>query len=96
MRLTSQQIDTIKQTVQTVAGQRARAIIFGSRLRDDAKGGDLDLLIQSDQPIGLIQRARIKNILEQVLALPVDIMAHQTTMPPTPFQQIAIEKGQPL
>lgn len=96
MRLTSQQIDTIKQTVQTIAGRRARAILFGSRLRDDAKGGDLDLLIQSDQPIGLLQRARIKNRLEQVLALPVDIMSHQTTMPPTPFQQIAIEKGLPL
>ncbi|VFN00274.1 MAG: Nucleotidyltransferase domain-containing protein [Candidatus Kentron sp. G] len=96
MRLTSKQIETIKQTVQNIAGCEARAILFGSRLCDEVKGGDIDLLIQSEQAIGLLQRARIKLALEETLALPVDIIAHQPGLPPTPFQQIAIEKGQAL
>ncbi|MBF0255936.1 MAG: nucleotidyltransferase domain-containing protein [Gammaproteobacteria bacterium] len=93
MRLTTKQIDIIKQTVQHHAGPEACSILFGSRLRDDAKGGDVDLLIQSDHAIGLLQRARIKLDLERELALPVDVIAHHSGVPPTPFQQIAIEKG---
>lgn len=96
MRLTPKQIETIKQTVQNIVGREARAILFGSRLRDEVKGGDVDLLIQSEQAIGLLQRARIKLALEQALVLPVDVIAHQPGLSPTPFQQIAIEKGQLL
>lgn len=93
MRLTKKQIETIKKTVQDLAGREACSILFGSRLRDDVKGGDIDLLIQSDHAIGLLQRAHIKLALERALALPVDIIAHQSGLPPTPFQQIAIERG---
>lgn len=96
MRLTPQQIDIIKQTVEQIGGPDARAVLFGSRLLDDRKGGDIDLLLQSDQPIGLLQRARLKNALEQILGLPIDIITYQTDLPPTPFQRIAIERGRPL
>ncbi|WP_323686358.1 nucleotidyltransferase domain-containing protein, partial [Lamprobacter sp.] len=89
MRLTPKQIDIIKQTVEQIGGQDTRTILFGSRLLDDRKGGDIDLLLQSSQPIGLLQRARIKSALEQTLALPVDIIAYHTALPPTPFQRIA-------
>jgi len=96
MRLTQKQIDIIKQTVEQIGGPNVRALLFGSRLLDDRKGGDIDLLLQSSQPIGLLQRARIKNALEQTLALPVDIITYHTALPPTSFQQIAIEYGRPL
>ncbi|MCX7162327.1 MAG: nucleotidyltransferase domain-containing protein [Rhodocyclales bacterium] len=93
MRLNQGQIESIKQTVQAIAGEDARAIIFGSRLHDETKGGDLDLLVQADQHITLLQRARIKMLLEQSLALPVDVITHQRHAPTTPFQQIAIKNG---
>lgn len=86
----------IKETVQAVAGPNARAIVFGSRLRDDAKGGDLDLLIEADQGIDLLQRARLKMALEAQLALPVDIITRQRGISTTPFQRIALAKGIPL
>ena len=96
MRLSPEQLAIIRQAVQTIAGQNARAIVFGSRLRDDAKGGDLDLLIESDQSISLLQRARIKMTLEEQLALPVDVIALRRGADATPFQRIAMATGVPL
>lgn len=93
MRLNSNQIDIIKQAVAAIAGPGARASVFGSRLRDEAKGGDLDLLVQADEPISLLQRARIKMILEQSLALPLDVVTYQRGTRATPFQEIAMAQG---
>jgi predicted nucleotidyltransferase len=96
MRLNRDQIATIRQVLQDIAGEDARAIVFGSRLRDDAKGGDLDLLVESDFGLGLLQRARIKLALETQLGLPVDVIALQRGKEPAPFQRIAMESGVPL
>ena len=75
MRLTPQQIQTIRSATLHVAGQGASVWVYGSRLDDARRGGDLDLLVQSSPPISLLQRARIKNALEQQLNMPVDILA---------------------
>lgn len=57
MRLTESERQTIRQTVSDLTGGRARAIVFGSRLNDEARGGDIDLLVESaeavDQPARL-------------------------------------------
>jgi len=96
MRLSAQQIDAIKKTVQSVAGHGARVWVFGSRVRDDAKGGDIDLIVETDERISLLQQACIKMTLEQLLMLPVDVITLQRGAPLTPFQQIAIQHGVPL
>ena len=45
MRLTTEQIKVIKQTVAEVFGDDAEVRLFGSRLNDQIGGGDIDLLI---------------------------------------------------
>lgn len=47
MRLTDTEIQTIKQTAREVFGPDVRVTLFGSRVRDDRKGGDIDLYIAS-------------------------------------------------
>ncbi len=47
MRLTPTEIDTIHSTAQAVLGAGARVWLYGSRLDDDRRGGDIDLLIES-------------------------------------------------
>ena len=89
MRLTKQQTHTIIQTVSRLAGTEAVVHLFGSRLNDQAKGGDIDLLIESDSLLSLIQRAKIKMELESQLGLPVDIVSKYRGAVATPFQIIA-------
>ena len=74
MRLDLEQIDTIIQTVSLIAGLDTSTYLFGSRLNDEARGGDIDLLIESTSPISYLKRARIKLDLENLLSLPVDVI----------------------
>lgn len=45
MRLTDHQVKAITQLAHEIAGERAQVRVFGSRLDDDARGGDLDLML---------------------------------------------------
>ncbi len=89
MRLTKQQSCIIKQTVTRLIGMDATVCVFGSRLNDQAKGGDIDLFIESDTPLSLIHCAQIKMELESQLGLPVDIVSKPRGGFATPFQIIA-------
>lgn len=51
MRITPVAISKIKETVTHLVGDEAQVRLFGSRLDDSKKGGDIDLLISSSQPI---------------------------------------------
>jgi len=46
MRLQAASVETIRRVVRDEAGLRARVRLFGSRLDDAARGGDVDLLVE--------------------------------------------------
>ena len=48
MRLTSSQEQLIKSTVDRVLGAENRVWLFGSRVNDALRGGDIDLLIETE------------------------------------------------
>ena len=48
MRLTPSQQETIKITVDRVLGTGNRVWLFGSRVDDDLRGGDIDLLVETE------------------------------------------------
>jgi len=48
MRLTPAQINPIKSTATAVLGEGAQITLFGSRVHDDQKGGNIDLLVSAD------------------------------------------------
>ena len=89
MRLTPSQIHAITETVSRLTGGTAEVFLFGSRLDDRARGGDIDLLIETNIHLALVDRARIKMELESLVSLPVDIISQVRNSTPTPFQRIA-------
>jgi predicted nucleotidyltransferase len=73
MRLTPAQIDTIQSTVHAVLGEGAQVTLFGSRVDDQQKGGDVDLYVETAQP-DLMKKIRCKVSLQDQLDLPVDLI----------------------
>jgi predicted nucleotidyltransferase len=73
MRLTSAQIDTIKTTARNVLGEGAQVVLFGSRVDDLAKGGDVDLYVETAEP-DLMKQIRCKVQLQDQLDMPVDLI----------------------
>jgi hypothetical protein len=89
MRLTTEQANIIKQKTAKVFGDNARVFLFGSRVDDTKKGGDIDLFIDTTIDTDILKKAQLKNLLEAHLQLPVDILTVQRNTPLTPFQKIA-------
>lgn len=54
MRLTSEQITIIKNNASYLYGNSSQVYLFGSRTDDNAKGGDIDLFIESNQKTTLV------------------------------------------
>jgi uncharacterized protein len=73
MRLTEAQIATIKSTTRAVLGEGVQVTLFGSRLDDQKKGGDVDLYIEMPEP-ELMQKIRCKVQLQDSLDMPVDLV----------------------
>jgi len=73
MRLTSAQIDTIKTTARNVLGEGAQVVLFGSRVDNLAKGGDVDLYAETAEP-DLMKKIRCKVQLQDQLDMPVDLI----------------------
>jgi len=59
MRLTRDQITAILNTATGIGGRDADVLLFGSRLDDSARGGDVDLVIETDTGLSVLERARI-------------------------------------
>ncbi len=77
MRLKTKEIRAIKLTVLETFGE-AKIYLFGSRLDDSKKGGDIDLFIIPKNRNNLLEK-KIKTIakLERELCKPVDIVIHK-------------------
>ena len=74
MRLSEKEISAIKNNILNF-DQDAKIYLFGSRINDKAKGGDIDVLVISDK-IGFNEKLKIrtgifKEIEEQKLDLVV-------------------------
>lgn len=96
MRLTPAQVQTVVRIVSEHAGDAARTYLFGSRLDDRARGGDIDLLVETAVSMPLLERARLQLDLETQLGLPVDVIVQGRGTPVSPFQQLARARAQPL
>jgi predicted nucleotidyltransferase len=98
VRLHPSEVDAIRTAVREVFGAAAAVRLFGSRVRDDLKGGDIDLLIEVEPGQGSIAneqrlRDRIAPVVED---LRIDIVLRERGTPLRPIERIALRDGIPL
>jgi predicted nucleotidyltransferase len=96
MRLTSHQIQTIRQVAREFAGSESRARVFGSRLDDAAHGGDLDFLLDLpeavDNPVLMAARmsARVSRVMH---GRKVDALISALNLMRQPIHDMAFNEG---
>ncbi len=77
MRLTQSQIETIRKATIHNFGEGALVWLFGSRLNDTKRGGDVDLYVETTRRNTLISELRCKIALEDSLDLSVDLIVKE-------------------
>lgn len=99
MRVSVEQQQAIHQIVVDLCGPNAQVRLFGSRLDDSAKGGDIDLLVELDQvvnsPADLAAQLSVK-IMRQCHGRKVDVVILAPNLPILPIHKVAQQKGQLL
>jgi predicted nucleotidyltransferase len=99
MRLTVQQADTIKRLACEIAGPNACVRLFGSRLDDTARGGDVDLLVELPEPVDnpALLAARLSARISRALdGRGVDVLLSAPNLARLPIHDIAFRQGRPL
>jgi predicted nucleotidyltransferase len=96
MRIDSQQAHAIVTATRELAGDGASVRLFGSRLRDDVRGGDIDLLVECpepvDRPVALAARltARLQRLLGERR---IDVLVVDPLTPLDPVHRVARAEG---
>ena len=99
MRLSDEQQTIIRRTAEELFGPAARVSLFGSRLDDTKRGGDIDLLVETDEVLGnrAAAAARFAARLQRQLGdrrIDVVIIDPQTRQ--QPIHEVARSTGQRL
>ena len=96
MRLTPEQIQAIRTGVVDVAGRDARVWLFGSRIHDQTRGGDVDLLLELEQPVSEPAQlaARLSaRVSRAMYGRKVDVVVKAPKLMQLPIHTIALQKG---
>jgi predicted nucleotidyltransferase len=89
MRLSPSQTQQILQCMRQQFGPGAQVSVYGSRLDDSARGGDVDLLVETEAPPTIRQRALATVRLEEALQLPVDLLVVERGSQASAFTRLA-------
>lgn len=96
MRITERQHKAIVTSVKDVLGDHAQVRLFGSRLYDDKKGGDIDLYVtvfeEVYQPAWLIARIQ-SSILLKIGDQKIDVLLSAPNLTRQAIHEIAEQQG---
>nr|MBS0022444.1 nucleotidyltransferase domain-containing protein [Gammaproteobacteria bacterium] len=96
MRLSEREIDAIRRAAREHFGQDVRVWLFGSRIDDTLKGGDIDLLVETTQPLAdrLMRAARMNAALQLTIGEQrIDVLTVDPAVTPQPIHMNARKQG---
>ena len=99
MRLTEQQIKMIRRIAHEISGERFSVRVFGSKLIDSTRGGEVDLLLELQDPVkcpALIAAMFSARVSEAMHGRKVDVLPFATNPVRQSIHNIAMEQGQLL
>lgn len=89
MRLTSAQVELLKNKIRAYIPE-AQVYLFGSRVDDTQKGGDIDLLVLADRRLSFDEKFAVKlAFYQQFGEQKIDIISFSRN-DETTFKQIAL------
>ncbi len=97
MRLTPQEIDAIRAAARQVFGDQADVLLFGSRVDDRKRGGDIDLLVRA-QSFAPGATDRFLDVLEATWGEErrVDVVLLPHHAQPGPLERLALATAVPI
>lgn len=99
MRLTQRQATEIVQLTRQLTGLPVEVRVFGSRLNDRAKGGDLDLMVELPEPEAnpALLAARLSAKVSRLMdGRKVDVLLSAPNLMRLPIHEIAFRDGRKL
>lgn len=96
MRLTTEQVQVIRERVRAAFGPEARVYLFGSRVDDNTRGGDLDLYVEVNRILENRPAAASRLAAELQLALGdqhIDILLADPATTRQRIHKVARTKG---
>lgn len=99
MRLSSEHIQGIRHIAQRLAGDQARVWVFGSRLDDSARGGDLDLMLEVPEPVAnpaLLAAQFSAQVTRLLEGRKVDVVLAAPNLRRLPIHDLVFQEGEVL
>lgn len=94
MRLKAEEVAAIKRATREVFGEAAVVRLFGSRLDDARRGGDIDLHVQVPVPAPSDASARFRNLLDRMVGeREYDILVAVAGQLPSAVHRKALAEG---
>ncbi len=96
MRLTAQQRIQIVTKIKEVLGDEVQVMLFGSRVDDSAKGGDIDLYIKTPNPIEDLAKSIMMIEAKLILVLgdqKIDIVLDAPNVQKSTIHHVAQQTG---
>ncbi|CAK0752653.1 Nucleotidyltransferase domain-containing protein [Gammaproteobacteria bacterium] len=96
MRLSAENTKTIRNIITAVLEQEVEIVLFGSRVDDLARGGDVDLLITLQQlPSNIAFTASLLSakLTKALDGRSVDVLIRTPETPLKPIHEIALKTG---
>ncbi len=95
MRLEAQEVAAIKAATKHVFGEDAIVRLFGSRVDDARRGGDIDLHIETAKPVDIwqVKDDFLERLFARIDEQRVDVIVTTRGTPPRPIEAIAYRDG---
>ncbi|WP_066653816.1 MULTISPECIES: nucleotidyltransferase domain-containing protein [Sphingomonas] len=95
MRLRERDIAGIRTAAREVFGDTAVVRLFGSRLDDCARGGDIDLHVEAEaKDLGIDRQLAFRRLLNKEIGeRAIDIVLYARGMQRRPIDEVAIGEG---